>query len=293
MSIAYLNGAFSPLQELRIPVLDRGFIFGDGVYEVIPVYQGHLFRLDKHLQRLANSLHSVRIPNPCTSRQWEDLLQELVLRNGGGGQALYLQVTRGVAPRNHAFPVAVPPTIFAMSNPLPEQGTFRSVKAITRVDNRWGRCDVKAIALLPNILLRQEAIDRECTEAILLRDGFVTEGAASNVFMVTAEFIVTPPPGPHLLSGITRDLVLEICAAADLPYLEAPIAEDSLRSADEIWLTSSTMEVVAVVHLDGVAVGSGKAGLVGRKIWTLLQDYKRQVVGSAGKPAAAPFVQTA
>nr|VFK68185.1 MAG: D-alanine transaminase [Candidatus Kentron sp. UNK]VFK73001.1 MAG: D-alanine transaminase [Candidatus Kentron sp. UNK] len=271
MSIAYLNGVYTPLEEARISVLDRGFLFGDGVYEVIPVYGGKGFRQDRHLTRLSNSLAATRIENPHTRPQWEDLIDELIRRNGGGDQGIYLQVTRGSAPRLHAFPKEVSPTVLITSQPLALPADPIPAKAITRPDTRWGRCDIKSIALIANILLRQEATDMGCLETILVRDGKITEGAASNVFIAREGCVMTPPATPLLLHGITRDLVIEQCAAANLPMREADISEAALRSADEVWITGSLMGIASVVEIDGSPVGSGRPGPLWEKMYTLFR----------------------
>lgn len=273
--IAYLDGRFAPLAQTRVSVLDRGFIFGDAVYEVIPVYGGRLFRLEQHLERLENSMAAIRIDNPHDRATWGRLLEMLVERNGGGRQAVYLQVTRGVAPRDHAFPSGAHPTVFAMSRPLEEGARPHPARAVTLEDIRWLRCDIKSTSLLPNVLLRQRALDAGALDAILLREGLVTEGAATNVFVVRAETLVTPPKGHLLLPGITRDLVLELAARDGLRCLEAPIPEADLRAAEEMWLTSSMTELVPVVELDGRPVGRGRPGPVWERVWALFQAYKR------------------
>ena len=278
MPIVYLNGNYLPDTEAFIPVLDRGFIFGDGIYEVIPVYGGRLFRLDEHLERLQNSLDGVRIRNPLSRAQWTGALQGLIDRNGGGDQSLYLQITRGVAKRDHAFPPDCEPTVFAMSNPLVPPAAEvleKGVAAITIDDIRWQRCHIKAISLLPNILLRQAALDQDAAEAILIRDGLATEGAASNLFAVLDGVLTTPAKGPLLLPGITRDLVLELAEAHGVPHREADIRREDLDSASEIWFTSSTREIVPATRLNGQPVGDGKPGPVFRRMITLYQDYKQ------------------
>ena len=279
MTTVYLNGVFLPIDQACVPVLDRGFLFGDGVYEVIPVYGGNLFRLEQHLQRLDHSLAGVRIGNPMSRTLWRDTLDELVERNGGGDQSIYFQVTRGAAPkRDHAFPANVLPTVFMMSTPLaplPADLAQNGIAAITLPDIRWQMCDIKAITLLPNVLLRQEALDKGAAEAILLRDGLAVEGAASNLFIVKDGAIITPPKGPQLLPGITRDLILELAAAHQVSHREAVITEAELRAADEIWLTSSTREILPVTRLDGQAVSGGKPGPVWARMIGLYQDYKR------------------
>lgn len=273
----YLNGEYLPAAEARISVFDRGFMFGDGVYEVIPVYGGRLFRLEHHLQRLDGSLAGIRMANPLTHAKWQELLAELVVRNGDGDQSLYLQVTRGVARRDHAIPAAITPTLFAMSEPVGEvpEALRQGVEAITVEDFRWKLCNIKAIALLPNILLRQQAIDADVAEAIMLRDGFVTEGAATNVFIVCDGEVVTPPKSNLLLPGVTRDLVVELCRQNGVPCREGAVSEAQLRKADEIWLTSSTREIIPVTRLDGEAVGNGQTGPQWQQFITLYQEYKQ------------------
>jgi len=273
----FLNGQFLPAGQARISVLDRGFLFGDGVYEVIPVYGGRLFRLEPHLDRLDHSLAGIRLANPLPHRQWREILDELVKRNRGEDQSIYLQVTRGVALRDHGFPDGAEPTVFAMSSPLkPVADEYRreGISAITVEDIRWRHCDIKAIALLPNVLLRQRALDQGAAEAILIREGEVTEGAASNVFVVRGGEIITPRKGNLLLPGITRDLVVELCRRHGLTCREAPLLEEDLRSADEIWITSSTKEVVPVTRLDDVPVGEGAPGPVWEQIIDLYHRYK-------------------
>lgn len=281
MTTAYLNGSFLPLEDACIPVMDRGFLFGDGVYEVIPVYGRRLFRLTHHLQRLQNSLDGVRIGNPLTPAAWRELLEELVDRNSGDDQAVYLQVTRGVASRrDHAFPEDTRPTVFAMSNPLPaplDMAAAAGVHAVTLPDIRWQHCNLKAITLLPNVLLRQQAIDADSAEAILIKDGFATEGAASNIFIVSNGVLVTPPKGPALLPGITRDLIIELAAGSGQPYREASIPEAELHTAEEIWLTSSTREISPVVRLDNAVVGNGAPGPLWKQLFGRFQAYKDAV----------------
>jgi D-alanine transaminase len=283
MSICYLNGEYRPLEEG--PVLDRGFIFGDGVYEVIPVFHGHLFRIEQHLGRLQNSLDAIRIVNPLTNSDWFSLLNSLVARNGGGDQSVYVQVTRGVAKRDHVLPGPVNPTVFAMSNRLETRATPEPVAAISREDIRWKFCHIKAIALLPNILLRQEAVDMGAYETILIRDGWVTEGAASNVFIAKDGIIKTPPKGPYLLPGVTRDLVVELLNSRGIPCQETEIRGEELRAADEIWLTSSTREIVPVTKLDGENVVTGQPGPCWRQTMDLYQSFKAAISGEGQERA--------
>ena len=276
--IVYLNGVFLPVTEARVSVLDRGFLFGDGIYEVIPIYGGRPFRLEHHLARLDQSLEGIRIANPLDHGQWRDVLLDLIARNGGGDQSLYLQLTRGVAPkRDHAFPREPRPTVFAMSSPLsePDAAARDGVAAVTVEDIRWKHCNSKASRLLPNVLMRQDAIDAGAAEASLLREGNATEGAASNLFIVRHGEVRTPPKSNLLLPGITRDLVVELCRANAIPCRETDIAAAELRDADELWISSSTKEVAAVIRLDGVPVGNGRPGPLWQRISRLYADYKR------------------
>ncbi len=279
----YLNGQFMPIDEARIPVLDRGFIFGDGVYEVIPVYSRHAFRLAEHLRRLQASLDAIRLANPHVAAEWARLVHRLIELNEPEDQSLYIHVTRGVAKRDHAFPPGVAPTVFMMSNPLvtpPRAQVDEGVCAITAVDNRWLRCDIKAIALLPNVLLRQLAVDAGCVETVLVRDGNVTEGAASNIFVLRHGVLLAPPKNHLMLPGITYDVILELAAANGIRHEVREVSEQELRDASEIWLTSSTKEVLAITRLDGKAVGGGKPGLLFKRMYALYQDYKNRVMRS-------------
>jgi len=277
----YLNGEFKPISEACVSVLDRGFLFGDGVYEVIPAYGGHLLRLEAHLQRLQNSLDGIRLKNPLSNTQWQQMLNQLIEKNTGVDQSIYLQVTRGAASqRNHNFPDQVIPTVFAMSNelkPISRQIAEQGIEAVTLDDIRWRACNIKTTALLANTLLRQQATDRGAGEAILLRDGYATEGSASNVFVVYDNIILTPPTSPLLLPGITRDLVLELSRTHDMPHQEREVREDELRNASEIWITSSNREVLPVLTLDGQPVGTGRAGPVWQQMIDYFQDYKQQL----------------
>lgn len=273
----YLNGQYLPLNEAKVSVLDRGFLFGDGVYEVIPSYYGHLFHFQDHLTRLENSLDGIRLANPYSREQWLEILTPLL--DAGENQYIYLQITRGVAAkRDHAFPENTAPTVFAMcSKIVPFAGRDNGVKAITMDDSRWGFCNIKAITLLGNILHRQEAVDQDCAEALLVKDGIVTEGAASNVFAVIDGVLITPPKGNDILPGITRDVILEIAANNNVACREDRITLDALKSASEIWVTSSTREIIPVVELDGKAVANGKSGPVFETMNRLFQAYKQSL----------------
>ncbi len=267
----YLNGEFLPTSEAKVSVLDRGFLFGDGVYEVIPVYGGRLFRLSRHLQRLHDSLAAIRLSNPLSDAQWQQILQELVERNGCGDQSLYLQITRGVGKREHAFPATPSPTLFAMSTPVSKAVPIKEdgICAITVEDIRWRLCQIKAITLLPNVLLHQQALDAGAGEAIMLRDGKLSEGSASNVFVVSNGVVATPPSSNLLLPGITRDLILELCQRHHVPCEVRTIDEGQLRNADEIWLTSSTRGIIPVIELDGSPLSAGRPG----PLWELINSH--------------------
>jgi D-alanine transaminase len=279
-AICYLNGQYLPLDEACVPVLDRGFIFGDGVYEVIPVYAGKPFRLEHHLQRLNDSLNGIYLTNPLDDRQWAQILGEIIARNGNGDQSLYLQVTRGVARRDHGFPADTRPTVFVMSNPfkpVDRQLLDNGVGAITLEDIRWQYCHLKSIALLPNILLRQQALEAGAAEAILIKQDKITEGAASNVFVVLDGVLLTPPKDECLLPGITRDLVVELADANSVACEQRDIRREELQRAEEIWITSSTREILAVTHLDGKPVGDGRPGPLWQKMYAIYQDYKDEL----------------
>ena len=275
--LVYLNGEYLPLNEAKVSVLDRGFIFGDGVYEVIPAYGGKALRFEHHMQRLQNSLDAIRINNPLSNEQWQNIIDKLISERGSEDQYVYMHITRGVASRDHRFPDETVPTVFVMSNILhtvdPEI-LKQGVHAVTLDDIRWQYCNIKAIALLPNILLRQQAVDKDAVEAILIRDGNMTEGAASNVFIVSDGIIKTPPKDQKLLPGITRDLVVELANTHKMPIEEVAISEKEFLSADEIWLTSSTKEILAVTKINEQQVGSGKPGAVWKDMYRKYQDYK-------------------
>ncbi|MEQ1580530.1 MAG: aminotransferase class IV, partial [Steroidobacteraceae bacterium] len=249
LPICYLNGSFEPLADARISPLDRGFLFADGVYEVLPVFAGRPFRFKEHFDRLDRSLNEIRLPSPHTHPEWQALLDELVARNGGGDMYVYIQVTRGMEyGRNHAFPAKIVPTVFGMASPLPvltdairEQG----LKAITVEDFRWGRCDIKSIALLANVLIKQSAEDAGANEAIIVSDGNVLEGASTSVFAVIDGVLKTPPNSHHLLPGTTRDVVLELAKDAFNCQVE-PISLADLRRAEEIWIAAATRDVLPV-----------------------------------------------
>ena len=280
LPVVHLNGRFLPLAEAHISPLDRGFLFGDGVYEVIPAYAGRLFHLPAHLKRLQYSLDGIRLKNPLSDAQWTALLEELVVKNGSRDQAVYLQVSRGAdAGRDHSFPAAAPATVFAMSSPLAplsEELRTQGARAVTLPDIRWQRCDIKCTSLLGNVLLRQQATEAGCHEGILLRDGHATEGTASGLFIVEDGVLVAPPDGPELLPSITRDVVLMLAGRIHMPVRRGRIPQASLHRAEEVWFVSSTREVYPVTEIDGRPAGGGKPGIYWQRMYALFQEHKTE-----------------
>ena len=273
----YLNGQFLALEEAKVSVLDRGFIYGDGVYELVPVYRRRPYRLPQHLARLQRSLDGIRLRNPHTDAEWEAIIGELIGRMPFADQGVYFQITRGVAKRDHAFPAGVAPTVFMMSNPLAlpsREQVERGVAVITAVDERWLHCDLKTISLLGNVLARQLAVDAGATETVLFRNGFLTEASASNVLIVRDGVIVAPPKDNQILPGITYDAAFELARKGGLPIEMRPVPKDEALAADEMWLSSSTKEVLAVTALDGRPFGGGKPGPVFKKVHALFQSSK-------------------
>lgn len=269
----YLNGEYLPLSAAKVSVLDRGFLFGDGVYEVIPAYSGHFFRMKDHLHRLQVSLSQIKLELNYNLPKWLDIL--LPLLDKTKDQSIYLQITRGVsAQRDHAFPKKTIPTVFAMCSDIPPIDKSIGVKALSMADNRWEMCHVKATTLLANVLLKQAAIEQGCAEAILHKNGNVTEGATSNLFTVIDDILITPKKTTGILPGITRQVVLELAQKNGIPYSEEAISLTALRLASEIWITSSTREIIPVVALDSKAIGQGKPGVVWQKMNQLFQAYK-------------------
>ena len=286
--MVFLNGELLPLEEAKVPVLDRGFIFGDGVYELVPVYSRVAFRLDEHLARLERSLGEAKIRNPYSRQRWREIIYQLVDAQPFEDQGVYFQVTRGVAKRDHAFPRDIQPTVFMMANPLvnpPRAQVEAGGAAVSAQDNRWLRCDIKSISLIGNVLLRQLSADAGASETILFRDGKLTEASASNVFIVRRGVIISPPKSSLILPGITYDVVAELARANGMPLEFREVPEADVRSADEIWVTSSSKEVLAIVSLDGRKVGDGKPGPLFRRMYELYQEFKRSVM-RAGKREA-------
>jgi D-alanine transaminase len=286
----FLNGTFMPIEQATVPVLDRGFIFGDGVYELVPVYSRVPFRIDEHLARLERSLQEVRIRNPYSRERWREIIAQLIAQQPYEDQGVYFQVTRGVAKRDHAFPKGVEPTVFVMSNPLvnpPAELVEAGARAVTAPDFRWLRCDIKSISLIGNCLLRQLSADVGAVETILLRDGQLTEASASNVFIVKDGVVRGPAKSNLILPGITYDVVIELARDAGMPLDIGEVSERELRAADEIWVTSSSKEVLAIVDLDGKPVGEGRPGPAFRRMYQLYQDFKRRVMRAGRQTVAA------
>ncbi|MHC9509552.1 D-amino acid aminotransferase [Kangiella sp. M94] len=284
MSIAYLNGQFLPIEEAKVPALDRGFLFGDGIYEVIPVYAGKLFRFKQHIARLENSLRGISLALEQSLQYWADICHQLIERNQLDNATIYLQITRGAyLERNHDFPPNPTPTIFAMITPLPEiqpqpsEQDLQGISAITAEDIRWQRCDIKAITLLANCLLKQQALECGANDTILVRNGVALEATSSNLFMVRDGVIITPPLSEHLLSGVTRDFVLWLAEQHGILSEQRSVPEHELLQADEIWLTSSTKEIRPVTRLNDVIIGDGTAGPVWRQMYGHYQQLKAQL----------------
>ena len=281
----FLTGERMPIGMARVSVQDRGFQFGDGVYEYLPVYSRRPFRMAEHLTRLKASLAALQIANPNEDARWGEIIRQVIAANLWDDQGIYLQITRGVAPRDHAFPKGIKPTVYvcasALSTPSREQ-IDQGVAAITFDDFRWLRCDIKSTALLARCMLRDLAVQKGCVETILLRDGFLTEAAASNVMIVKNGQVLAPPKSHLMLAGITYDVVLELMEKSGVPHSVRPIKEEELRAADEVWLTSSSKEVLAVCRLDEHPVGNGPAagrpGPFFRRVHALYQEYKTTVM---------------
>jgi D-alanine transaminase len=288
--MVFLNGKLLPVEQATVSVLDRGFIFGDGVYELVPVYSRVPFRLEEHLARLERSLGETKIRNPYSRAQWRSHIHGLIDAQAFDDQGVYFQVTRGAAKRDHAFPKSVEPTVFMMANPLvnpPQAQVERGGAAVSAPDNRWLRCDIKSISLIGNVLLRQFSAEADASETILFRDGLLTEASASNVFIVKRGVIQSPPKSNLILPGITYDVIAELARADNLPLEFKSISEEEVRSADEIWVTSSSKEVFPIVSLDGRPVGDGKPGPLFRRMYQLYQEFKQKVMRSGKREAVS------
>ncbi len=278
-TLCYLNGEYAPLRDTKVSVLDRGFIYGDGVYEAIPVYGRRLFRFNEHLARLDRSLAKVRIANPLLRAEWLERLRKVVAAQPADDQLLYLQVTRGVAVRDPVMPADIEPTVFIMSNPLkPPSAEQRhhGVACVTARDFRWERGDIKSISLLGNVLARQVSADRGAAETILLRDGFVTEASGCNVWVVLEGAVLGPPKSEHVLEGVRYELIRELCEETGIAFNLRPVPESDLLMADEVLLSSASKEVLPVTSLDGEAVGHGAMrGKPGSVYARLYEAYQR------------------
>ncbi len=276
MTTCFLNGKYLDVKDAKISVLDRGFIFGDAVYEVLTTHGNKIFGLHDHLARLDLSLSEVSIPIPMSHERWIVILGKLISLHAGTDLSFYIQVSRGVAARAHDFPKDTQPTVFVMCTPIEDENNFRQVTCVTLLDNRWGRCDIKTTSLLPNVLLKNNAINGGAYEAILIRNGYVTEGASSNVFVVKNNKVLTAPTTSRtVLPGVTRKLVCDVVNAIGISYAERKISQDELSGADEIWLTSSTSDIVSVSLLNKVPVGNGYNYPVGERTYKAFKDYKR------------------
>ena len=279
--IVYLNGEYLPVEQACVSVLDRGFLFGDGVYEVIPVYGSNPLRIEEHLQRLQNSLFRISLDNPLDDSEWKAVFNNLLDKNPGNDRAIYLQITRGAYPvRDLKIQKKTKPTVFIMVlavNPVDVQELQKGIETVTIDDFRWHACDIKSISLVANVMMREQAAQADVTDAILVRDGCVTEGTASNVFIVKDNVLITPPTSKHLLPGITRDLVLELARESGVECDVRIIQEAELKTADEIWMTSSTREIAPVLKLNGEPVGDACIGPLWKKMIGVYQDYKQQL----------------
>jgi D-alanine transaminase len=269
MTLAYLNGEYLPLEQAKVSPMDRSFLFGDAVYEVIPFYQGKGLGLAEHLDRLDNSLAAIEMANPLSHNQWHVIFDTL-LTGSQGTQKIYLQVTRGTClERNFFYPDAnVGPTVFAYSGPFTSGANNPGLHTLCREDIRWNNCFIKSNNLLASCMATDLAKRHNAQEVIMHRDAVVTEGGSSNVFIVKDGTVLTTPVGPHILNGITRQITLKLLAELDIPHLEADITLDALKNADEVWITSSTREVAPVVQLDEQAIGDGQPGLIWQQVYT-------------------------
>lgn len=278
-TLCYLNGEYTPLNQAKVSVLDRGFIFGDGIYEVVPVYGRRLFRFDEHMARLERSLTKLRIPNPHSRPDWLMRCRRLIEAQSSEDQLIYIQVSRGVALRDHVMPAGIEPTVFmmvsAMKQPSPEQ-RHQGVACVSARDFRWERGDIKSISLLGNVLARQISADQDAVETIMFRDGFLTEAASCNVWVVREGAVLGPPKSEHVLEGIRYELIRELCEQEGLAFNLRPISEGEVTSADELMLSSATKEVLPITTLDGEPVGHGAArGKPGPAYARIYEAYQR------------------
>ncbi|PHV12304.1 D-amino acid aminotransferase [Chitinimonas sp. BJB300] len=278
----YLNGHFVRPEDAKISALDRGCLFGDGVYEVIPVYSRQPFRPAEHIRRLEASLAAIGLPNPHTAEQWIALVKQVISQQDYEDLSIYLHVTRGNAgERDFPFPENTPPTV--LINPAPlvvpsQEAKATGVRAISHADFRWLRCDIKSLNLLPAVLLRQAAKQAGCAECVMFRDGMLSEGAASNIFVVKNGVIAVPPKDHLILPGITYDVVIELAQQHGLPLEVRHISETEVRNADELWMTSSTKEVLGIIELDGKPVGNGRVGPLAQRLDSYYQAFKQTIM---------------
>lgn len=285
LSICYLNGEYQKLRDARVSPLDRAFLFGDSVYEVLPVFEGRMFRFREHFDRLARGLAEIRIPSPHGHEQWLDILSELIRRNGGTDMYVYVQVTRGAEyGRNHAFPKqATTPTVFSMASPLPvmtDEQRHDGLSAITVQDFRWGRCDIKATTLLANVLMKQQAADAGAQEAIIVRGDEVLEGSSTSVFVAKNGTVATPPNSHRILPGTTRDATLELSTGV-MPIEIRPIRLEELRAADEVWIAAATRNVLPIGRIDGRPVGAGRPGPLWARMDQAFRDFRHELAGTS------------
>lgn len=276
-SLVYLNGEFTPLSEAKISVLDRGFIFGDGVYDVTPVYARKMFRQDQHIERLTRNLAAIGIPSPHTKSAWLALIEKVIAAHPSNDQLVYIQVTRGVAPRSHAFPAQVEPTVFIMTNPLSLPDTTKvrdGVACVSMEDKRWLHCEIKSTSLLGNVLAAQFGVENGATEVIQFRDDYLTEGSASNVWIVKDGVLIAPPKDNLILEGIRYGFLQELCESKQIPFQSRKITRDEVFAADEVLLTSASKEVLAVVRIDGKTIGTGKPGSIFHQLYQAYQEAK-------------------
>lgn len=282
-STVYLNGEFMPAAEARVPVLDRGFIFGDGIYEVVPVYGRVPFRWVEHRARMVRSLGKIRIDDPMDDAGWRALVDDLIARHPWTDQFVYIQVTRGVAKRDHAFPKGVTPTVFAMSSPLPAIPSAMlsdGLAVISLPDERWLHCDIKSTSLLGNVLARQAAVEAGAAECVMFRDGFLTEGSSSNIWVVREGRVLAPPRDRHILEGIRYSLLQSLCESEGIGFEVRPVSRAEVESADEMMLSSATREVLPITRLDGRPVGAGVPGPVFRRLHAAYQRAKAESVAT-------------
>lgn len=273
--LVYWNGEFIPYEEVKVPLEDRGYLFADGVYEVIRVYKGKLFAFEEHFDRLKNSAEALEIPLPLSAAELASVSERLIESNRPkGNSTVYIQLTRGAAPRNHLFPERVKPNLWMMLKPFDKRVDHRTgVRVITLQDERWSRCDIKSISLLPNVLAREKARRADAFEAVMFRDGLITEATSSSFFMVDRGIIKTPPLTHYILPGVTRKIVLKLCSESHFPYEEVQIPRDEIYHAQEVFLTGTSMEVLPVIEIDGIKIGDAAPGRIAKELLRIFCEY--------------------